>query len=115
MEFFSGLDMSIDETAICVIDDKGAVHLQTVVATDPETIVQVLKPFLPKLRRVGNEAGSLSPWLYPELAAMGLPAVCFETRHVHAAMSAQRNKIVCPGLCPISSITSLESHASERS
>jgi transposase len=92
MEFFSGLDVSIDETAICVVDDKGAVHLQTAVATDAAAIMKALQPFLPRLRRVGHEAGSLSPWLHPELTALGLPAVCLETRHVHAAMSAQRNK-----------------------
>ena len=51
MEFFSGLDVSIDETAICVVDDKGTVHLQTSVATDAEAILQALKPFLPRLRR----------------------------------------------------------------
>ena len=38
MEFFSGLDVSIDETAICVVGDKGAVHLQTAVATDAAEI-----------------------------------------------------------------------------
>ena len=92
MEFFGGLDVSIDETAVCVVDDKGAVHLQTSVATDAGAIMKVLKPFLPRLRRVGHEAGALSPWLHPELTALGLPAVCLETRHVHAAMSAQRNK-----------------------
>lgn len=92
MEFFSGLDVAIEETAICVVDDKGAVHLQTSVATDPEAIKAALKPFLPRLRRVGHEAGSLSPWLHPELLAMGLPAICLETQHVRAAMSAQRNK-----------------------
>jgi len=84
--------VSIDETAVCVVDDKGAVHLQTSVATDAGTIMEALKPFLSRLRRVGHEAGSLSPWLHPELTALGLPAVCLETRHVHAAMSAQRNK-----------------------
>ena len=92
MEFFSGLDVSIDETAICVVDDKGAVHLQASVPTDAEAILKALKPFLSRLRRVGHEAGSLSPWLHPELVARGLPAVCLETRHVRAAMSAQRNK-----------------------
>lgn len=46
MEFFSGLDVSIVETAICVVDDKGKVHLQTSVATDGEAIMQALKPFL---------------------------------------------------------------------
>lgn len=46
----------------------------------------------PRLRRVGHEAGSLSPWLHPELLRVGLPAICLETVHVRAAMSAQRNK-----------------------
>jgi hypothetical protein len=115
MEFFSGLDVSIGETAIYVVDDKGAVHLQTSFPTDGEAIMQVLKPFLARLRRVGHEVGSLSPWLHPELVKRGLPAVCLETQHVRAAMSAQRNKMVCPGLCLISSIMSLESYASGRS
>lgn len=91
MEFLSGPDVSIDETAICVVDDKGTVHLQTSVATDAEAILQALKPFLPRLRRVGHEAGSLSPW-HPELKALGIPSVCLETHHGRAAMSAQRNK-----------------------
>jgi len=92
MEFFSGLDVSIDETAICVVDDQGTVHLQTAVPTDPEAIAQALQPFLARLRRVGHEAGALSPWLHPELRALGLPAVCLETHHVRSALSAQRNK-----------------------
>ena len=54
------------------------------------TIGEVLEP--QRLRRVGHEAGSLSPWLHPGLVALGLPAVCLETRHVRAAMGAQRNK-----------------------
>ena len=35
----------------------------------------------------GHEAGSLSSWVQ----ALGLPVVCLETRHVRAAMAAQRN------------------------
>ncbi|MER9470852.1 IS110 family transposase [Mesorhizobium sp. M0482] len=92
MEFFCGLDVAMDETAVCVVDDRGAVHLQATALTDPDALLAVLKPFLPRLRRVGHEAGSLSPWLHPELLKLGLPAVCLETQHVRAAMSAQRNK-----------------------
>ncbi len=92
MEFFSGLDVSMERTAICVVDDKGEVQMQTEVVTDPDAIAAALKPFLPRLRRAGHEAGSLSPWLQPELVKRGLAAVCLETRHVRAAMSAQRNK-----------------------
>lgn len=92
MEYFAGLDVSIDETSICVVTDKGDVMLETSVATDPVEIANALSRFAGRLRRVGHEAGSLSPWLHAELAAFGLPVVCLETRHVRAAMSAQRNK-----------------------
>jgi len=92
MEFFSGLDVGMDETAICVVDDKGTVVLQTAVVTDPETIKLALKPYLGRLRRVGHEAGSWSPWLHPELEKLGLPVICLETQHVRAALKAQRNK-----------------------
>jgi transposase len=92
MEFFTGLDVGMDETAVCVVDDKGKVMLQTTVVTDPEAIKLALKPYLGRLRRVGHEAGSWSPWLHPELQKLGLPAVCLETQHVRAALKAQRNK-----------------------
>ena len=96
MEFFSGLDVSMERTAICVVNDKGEVQMQTEVVTGPDAIAAILKPFLPRLRRAGHEARSLSPWLQPELIKRRLPAVCLETRHVRAAMSAQRNKMDAP-------------------
>jgi transposase len=92
MEYFCGLDVATVETAVCVVDDHGEVHLEVKVATDPQALLAALKPFLSRLRRVGHEAGSLSPWLHPELVKLGIPAVCLETRHVRAAMAAQRNK-----------------------
>jgi len=92
MEYFAGLDVSIDETAICVVSDSGDVVLETSVATDPAAIAAALASYSGRLRRAGHEAGALSPWLHPELLAIGVPAVCLETRHVRAAMSAQRNK-----------------------
>jgi transposase len=92
MEYFAGLDVSIDDTAICVVSDGGEVVLETSVATDPGTIADALRPYAGRLRRAGHEAGALSPWLHPELIAAGVPAVCLETRHVRAAMAAQRNK-----------------------
>jgi transposase len=93
MEFFTGLDVGMDETAICVVDDKGKVALETTVVTDPVAFKVALRPYLGRLRRVGHEAGALSLWLHPELLKLGLPAVCLETQHVRSALSAQRNKI----------------------
>ena len=92
MEHFAGLDVSMEETAVCVVDTEGTVLMRCSVLTDPEAIATVLAPFARTLRRVGHEAGSLSPWLHPGLKALGVPAVCLETRHVRATMAAQRNK-----------------------
>lgn len=92
MEFFAGLDVSIEETAICVVGDDGKVVLETAVATEPALIAEALAPYAGRLRRAGHEAGSLSPWLHTGLLEIGVPAVCLETRHVRAALSAQRNK-----------------------
>lgn len=91
-ELFAGLDVSVDETSICVVDAAGAVLLECTAVTEPEAIARVLAPFARHLRRVGHEAGALSPWLHPGLKELGLPVVCLETRHVRASMSAQRNK-----------------------
>jgi transposase len=91
-ELFAGLDVSIEETSICVVDAEGCVLMECSASTDPDAIAKVLAPFAKKLRRVGHEAGALSPWLHPGLKAIGLPVVCLETRHVRASMSAQRNK-----------------------
>jgi len=51
------------------------------VPTDPTAIATALGQFGEALRRIGHEAGSLSPWLHPELKARGLPAVCLDARH----------------------------------
>lgn len=92
MEFFAGLDVSIEETAICVVGDDGKVVLETAVPTEPALIADALGPYAGRLRRAGHEAGSLSPWLHAGMLEIGVPAVCLETRHVRAALSAQRNK-----------------------
>jgi transposase len=92
MEYFAGLDVSMKETSICVVDGAGSIVAETAVATEPEAIRCALAGYADRLARVGHEAGSLSPWLHRCLQALGLPVFCLETRHVHAALKAQRNK-----------------------
>lgn len=92
MDCFAGLDVSIDETAICVVNEAGKIMITASVPTDPQAIATALAPYQHQLRRVGHEAGALAPWLQPGLKQFGLPAICLETRHVRAAMAAQRNK-----------------------
>lgn len=92
MEHFAGLDVATEESALCVMDADGEIVLEGKILTNPGAIAEALRPFARTLRRVGHEAGSQSPWLQRELAAMGMPIHCLETRNVRAALDAQRNK-----------------------
>jgi len=92
MEHYAGLDVSIKETSVCVIDDTGRVVREVKVPTEPEAILAVLSDEDFNIKRIGLEAGPLSQWLYGELAEAGLPMICVETRHMRAALSAQVNK-----------------------
>ena len=92
MEHHVGLDVSLDETAICVIDGDGAVVLERSVASDPDVIAAALKRTGLMFSRIGLEAGPLAPWLHAGLAAAKLPAICIETRRMKAFTSASRVK-----------------------
>lgn len=61
MDYFVGLDVGVENTALCVVDVEGVVLLQTEVPTDPRVIVDALGPYRRTIRRVGHEAGALSP------------------------------------------------------
>jgi len=92
MEHFAGVDVSVKETSVCVVDDTGKIIREVKVASEPGTLLAVLKNPAYHLKRIGLEAGPLSQWLFSALAEAGLPAICVETRHMRAALKAQINK-----------------------
>jgi hypothetical protein len=69
MAHFSGLDVSVKETAVCVVDEVGEVVLEQKVATEPDDIVTLLTSIGEAYGQVGIEAGPLSQWLVNGLAA----------------------------------------------
>ena len=92
MKYFAGLDVSLEEAAVRVVDEEGRIVREARVPSEPEALVTFLCGLGLALERVGLEACSLGAWLYEGLTAAGLPAVCVETRHAKAAMSAMPNK-----------------------
>jgi transposase len=92
MDYFAGLDVSVKETSVCIVDDAGKIVREARVASEPEALLQVLTNTLYRFKRVGLEAGPLSQWLYSSLVEAGLPAICVETRHMQAVLRAQINK-----------------------
>lgn len=92
MKYYAGLDVSIKETSICILDETGKVCRETKVMSHPEDIIQALNCPALRLERIGLEAGPLSQWLFSCLAEAGLPVVCIETRQAKAFLKAQVNK-----------------------
>src|SRR2546422_5100201 len=91
MDYFAGLDVSVKETSVCIVDDAGKIVREARVASEPEALLQVLTNTI-DLKRIGLEAGPLSQWLFSALAEAGLPVICVETRHMQAMLKAQINK-----------------------
>ncbi|WP_246686302.1 IS110 family transposase [Methylobacterium sp. WL8] len=92
MTYFAGLDVSLEETTICVVDETGRLTKELRTASEPEPLVAALAGLGLPLERIGLEACSLTAWLHDELRAVGLPAVCIETRLANAAMKTMPNK-----------------------
>lgn len=88
MKHYAGLDVSMEETAVCVIDSEGRTVGEGKVTSDPEALTAYLSPWSGSLARVGLEAGGTSPWLYHELVRRDLPALCIETRRMKAYAKA---------------------------
>ncbi|KEY99975.1 transposase [Sphingomonas sp. BHC-A] len=88
MIHYAGLDVSLEKTAICILNEDGVAVRELVVASDPAAIAQALYEGAPSYRRVGLEAGPLAPWLYAGLADLGLPAICIEVRQMRAFAKA---------------------------
>jgi len=81
MAHFVGLDVSVKETSVCVVDDAGKAILEQKVPTEPADIIALLTSLGVSYGRIGIEAGPLSQWLVNALTAADLPVICVETRH----------------------------------
>ena len=90
MEQYVGLDVSLEETAVCVLDSAGKIVWRGRCSSDPEAIARIVRERAPFAVRLGLETGQLSTWL--SLRRLGLPVVCLDARHAKAALSLQINK-----------------------
>lgn len=89
---YAGLDVSLKETAVCVVNETGKIVFEAMVPTDPHVIAKCLAKHAPALERLGLESGSTSAWLWREFRQLGLPVVCLDSRHAHRVLSMKRNK-----------------------
>jgi transposase len=92
MEHFAGLDVSVKDTSVCIVDEQGKIIREVKVASEPDALLAVLRSPGYHFKRIGLEAGPLSQWLFSALAEADLPVICVEARHMRAVLKAQINK-----------------------
>jgi transposase len=92
MEHFAGLDVSVKDTSVCIVDGTGRIVREAKVASEPDALLAILKNPAYHFKRIGLEAGPLSQWLFSALGEANLPVICVETRHMRAVLKAQINK-----------------------
>ena len=92
MELYVGMDVSLKETSLCVVDGKGEIVSEGTVISDPAAIAVFIKEKARGVKRIGLETGPTTTWLWHELRALGLPVICIDARHAKAALSMQINK-----------------------
>jgi transposase len=90
---YIGIDVSVKESALCILDGKGKIVRETKVPTDPEIINRFIADTGLAIERIGLESGSTAAWLFAGLQRHGWPVICIDARHAAAALQAGfRNK-----------------------
>jgi transposase len=92
MECYIGLNVSLKQTSICVVNQTGSVVREGVVDSAPEAIAGFVRSKAPGAVRIGLETGPTATWLWTELERLGLPVICIDARHAKAVLKMQINK-----------------------
>ena len=85
MDYFAGLDISMDETHVCVLDREGVVVRESKTESTAQAIAGELAK-APSCRRIVFETGRMAPILFHGLSQLGLPVVCVESRKAYQAL-----------------------------
>src|SRR5215471_18210552 len=71
MNYYAGIDVSLEDSCICVIDASGKVVREGKVSSEPTALIAWLSEVGVTLTRIGLEAGPLSQWLYAAIQQAG--------------------------------------------
>jgi hypothetical protein len=92
MTSYTGLDVSRQETHICIVDGAGTARWAGKARSEPAALAAVLRRHAPDLGRAVLESGAISGWLCRGLVEAGLPAWCIDARAAHGALKQRRGK-----------------------
>ena len=67
MEHYAGIDVSLEQSSVCVVDGTGRIVREAKVASEPEALVQFFRQLGVPVTRIGLEADTLSQWQHAGL------------------------------------------------
>ena len=85
MTQYAGIDGSLEQSSVCVVDAEGRIVREAKVLSEPEALIGWFVQHAVRLERIGLDAGPLSRWLHAAMTKAGLATELLEIRHVHAA------------------------------
>jgi transposase len=88
MDYYAGIDVSLECSSVCIVDATGKIVREGKVASEPEALIGWFGSLGFGLTRIGLEAGPLSQWLYAAMKQVRLAVELLETRHVRDAFKA---------------------------
>jgi transposase len=92
MDYYAGIDVSLEASSVCVVDGAGKIIREAKVVSEPEVLIGGFAALGFDLTRIGLEAGPLSQWLYAAMKQAGLAVELLETRHVRVALQTMPMK-----------------------
>ena len=92
MDYYAGIDVSLECSSVCVVDTTGKIIREAKVASEPQALIDWFRGLGFGLIRIGLEAGPLSQWLHAAMKRESLTVELLETRHVRDAFKAMTVK-----------------------
>jgi len=91
-QYYTGLDVSMEQTDIVTVDDKGKIVFEASIKTNPQSIDAALKQAGFPIQKMSLESGSWSHWLVKEISALGWNITCIDARSISPLLALKTNK-----------------------
>jgi transposase len=88
MDHYAGIDVSLEQSSVCIMEATGKIVREAKVASEPEALIAWFRALGFGVVRIGLEAGPLSQWLFAGMKQAGLAVELLETRHLRDAFKA---------------------------
>lgn len=89
MKHYAGLDLSMETTQVCIVDESGRKLVSEKVESSPKAIATMLERY-GQIERAVVETGRMSPAICLGLRELGVAVVCIDARQAHQSLKAMK-------------------------